>query len=278
MAIRIITSIVAICVLLPVLIFSNTLVYPIAVIVLCAIAVWEMLRCCGLHRRPGISIPLLICAAFPLYAYFERDRAVFISTGMALLVLLALYLFAFLVFQRGDLTLQDIGIPFLTCFYVIAAFCSLVLLRYATAQGSYVYLICFIGAWVTDIFAYFVGRLLGRHKLIPRISPKKTVEGSVGGIVFCVLSMLLYGWLIDQVSDGAVQANYWMLAASGVFISLVSQIGDLTMSAVKRTYGIKDYGKLFPGHGGVLDRFDSVLAVALVLSVITAIGPLFTLA
>jgi phosphatidate cytidylyltransferase len=151
----------------------------------------------------------------------------------------------------------------------------LTVLRYTGADGKYLYLICFIGAWVTDTFAYFAGRLFGKHKLIPEISPKKTIEGSIGGIVFCVIAMVLYGWIVVQITNGAVRANYWMLAVSGLFVSFVSQIGDLTMSAVKRTYGIKDYGKLFPGHGGVLDRFDSVLAVSIVLCVLSSVGNLF---
>jgi phosphatidate cytidylyltransferase len=87
--------------------------------------------------------------------------------------------------------------------------------------------------------------------------------------------MLLYGFIVQRISGGDIQANYLMLGVSGLFISFVSQIGDLCMSALKRTYGIKDFGKLFPGHGGVLDRFDSVLAVSLVLLLVTSFGPLF---
>ena len=220
----------------------------------------------------------MISAIYPLYGYFERDRADFAAVGMAMLVVWALYLFTYLVFMRGKISLQEVGIPFFACFYIIAAFSGIIMLRYSSEDGKYLYLICFIGAWVTDTFAYFAGRLFGKHKLIPEISPKKTVEGSIGGIIFCILAMLLYGFIVNTITDGAVKANYLMLAASGLFISFVSQIGDLAMSAVKRTYGLKDYGKLFPGHGGVLDRFDSVLAVALVLSVLSSLGNLFVMA
>jgi phosphatidate cytidylyltransferase len=88
--------------------------------------------------------------------------------------------------------------------------------------------------------------------------------------------MIGYGWLVQLISGGAVSANYLVLGISGLFIAVVAQVGDLLMSAIKRTYGIKDYGKLFPGHGGVLDRFDSVMAVAVVLAVISSITNLFT--
>ena len=278
MVVRIITAFVAILVLLPILIFSDTLVLPIAAAAFSVIAVFEMLRCCGLHKKLWICVPMLLSAFYPIYAYYERDRGAFAATGMAVLVVWALYLFTYLVLKRGKSSIQEIATAFLSCFYIIAAFSGLVLLRYASDDGQYVYLICFFGAWVTDTFAYFCGRLFGKHKLIPEISPKKTVEGSIGGIVFCVLSMLLYGYIVCSVSDGTVTANYWMLAVSGLFISFVSQIGDLCMSAVKRTYGIKDFGKLFPGHGGVLDRFDSVLAVALVLLLATSFGNFFVMA
>ena len=158
----------------------------------------------------------------------------------------------------------------------VAAFVALAWLRYRVPAGNYVYLICFIGAWVTDTFAYFSGYLFGKHKLIPDVSPKKTVEGSIGGTLFCILAMIGYGWLVQLISGGAVSANYLVLGISGLFIAVVAQVGDLLMSAIKRTYGIKDYGKLFPGHGGVLDRFDSVMAVAVVLAVISSITNLFT--
>ena len=108
----------------------------------------------------------------------------------------------------------------------------------------------------------------GKHKLIPDVSPKKTVEGSIGGIVFCILFLTLFGFIVDLLNP-ALEANLLIFALAGLFVSVVAQVGDLSMSVIKRTYGIKDYGKLFPGHGGILDRFDSVLAVSVVLLVFT---------
>ena len=278
MVVRIITAVVAILVLVPILIFSDTIVLPIAATIFCAIAVYEMLRCCGVHRKVGIALPLLLSAIFPYFAFHWPGRVTLSTVAMAGLIFLSLYFFTYLVFKRGKSSPQEVAVPFFCCFYIVAAFSAIVLLRCGSADGKYVYLICFIGAWVTDTFAYFCGRLFGKHKLIPEISPKKTVEGSIGGVIFCVLSMLLYGYIVHKVSGGTAEANYLMLGISGLVISFVSQIGDLCMSALKRTYGIKDFGKLFPGHGGVLDRFDSVLAVSLVLLLVTSFGPLFTVA
>ena len=144
--------------------------------------------------------------------------------------------------------------------------------------GKHIYLLTFICAWTTDTFAYFTGRLLGRHKLIPAVSPKKTIEGAIGGVVFCVGATVLFGFIIEKFFNpsGDISANYLVLAISGVAISVISQVGDLIMSLIKRLYGIKDYGKIFPGHGGILDRFDSVMAVSVVLTFICSYFNLFT--
>jgi len=128
---------------------------------------------------------------------------------------------------------------------------------------------------VTDTFAYFSGRLFGKHKLIPAVSPKKTVEGSVGGTLFAVILTVLYGFVIGQVSEAT--PNYIALAVVALVVSLLSQCGDLVMSLVKRRFGIKDYGKLFPGHGGVLDRFDSVVITAPTLYFLITLVPNFHL-
>ena len=135
------------------------------------------------------------------------------------------------------------------------------------AGGSHLYLLAFIGAWVTDTFAYFTGMLLGKHKLIPDVSPKKTVEGAIGGMAFCTLSFVGFACLYNQFWADGKLLPLWLMAIVGFLVSIVSQVGDLSLSLLKRKYGIKDFGKVFPGHGGVLDRFDSVLAVSIMLTV-----------
>ena len=191
---------------------------------------------------------------------------------LAAVLVISLYFFAVLTFSHGKYKLADVAILFMTVFYILAGFNSIMVLRDYELGGKYVYLTVFLGAWVTDTFAYFCGMLFGRggkHKLIPDVSPKKTVEGCIGGIVFCVIAMLLFGVIVEK-SVPSIQSNLWVFAVGGVAVSVVAQIGDLSMSVIKRTYGIKDYGKLFPGHGGILDRFDSVIAVSTVLLVVTS--------
>ena len=136
-------------------------------------------------------------------------------------------------------------------------------------NGEFYWIFMFIGAWMTDVFTYFTGRLFGKHKLIPEISPKKTVEGAIGGTVFCVLGFVIYAIILREHFN--VMVSVWICALTGLLAAIVSQIGDLAMSALKRHYGIKDFSNLLPGHGGILDRFDSIIAVAVVLAIFASV-------
>ncbi len=272
---RIITAIVALCVFVPILIFADTAVLPIGLAFCTVLATYEMLGCTGLRRSVAVSAPFYLCAvAFPfLIRYLPQDGKITLEqiAGSAVL-LTVLYLFGVLIFSKGKYKVTDISAALMCIFYALVGLCAILFVHDRVAGGKYIYLIAFIGAWVTDTFAYFCGMLFGRggkHKLIPEVSPKKTVEGSIGGIVFCVLAMILFGWIVEK-ADAAFHANYLLLAVGGLVISIVAQIGDLAMSVIKRHYGIKDYGFIFPGHGGVLDRFDSVIAVSVVLAVFTS--------
>ena len=118
--------------------------------------------------------------------------------------------------------------------------------------------IVFIIAFGTDIFAYFVGMAIGKHKMCPNLSPKKSWEGAIGGLVFAVILTVVYAYFVFGGSPTGIK---WALVL-GIIGSVMSQCGDLAASAIKRQIGIKDYGKLLPGHGGILDRFDSVLFAA----------------
>lgn len=273
---RIITAIVALCVFVPILIFANTPALPIGLAFCSILAVYEMLGCTGLRRSVAVSIPFYLCAAaIPFIIRYCPEYLFKIAVSATLLTVL--YLFAVLIFSKGKYTIPDISVSFFGIFHALVGFCAIIYVHDLVDGGAYVYLIAFIGAWVTDTFAYFCGMLFGRggkHKLIPEVSPKKTVEGSIGGIVFCVLAMILFGFIIEKI-DSAFHANYLLLAIGGLAISIVAQIGDLSMSVIKRHYGIKDYGFIFPGHGGILDRFDSVIAVSVVLAVFTTFFRLF---
>lgn len=274
---RIITALVALCVFIPVIVFADVKpVLAVGVAVCAVLAVYELLKCIGLHRSVWLSVPFYLCeAGMPFLIAYLPGEVTRVGVGAALTVLL--YLFAVLVFSRGTLSLTDVLTAYAGLLYTTVGLCAILYLHDCVSGGKYIYLLAFLGAWITDSFAYFCGMLFGRggkHKLIPEISPKKTVEGSIGGIVFCVLSMILFGLIVEKI-DPAFSANYAVLAVGGLLISIVAQIGDLSMSVIKRHYGIKDYGWIFPGHGGILDRFDSVIAVSIVLAVFTSFFDLF---
>lgn len=273
---RIITGLVALAVFIPFLVFSDTWVFGFAMAVCSVISVFEILRCVKLHKKLAVSLPLLAFgAALPMYVYFAGGQIAFLRVALPCALLCVLWLLAVAVFGSEHISLPELSTAAFLSFYVICAFSSILFLRYYDELGAYTYLLIFIGAWITDSFAYFCGVLFGKHKLIPQISPKKTVEGSIGGIFFCGLAFVLYGYLLRHWFHIATDFNYLLLFGYGVVVSVVSQIGDLAMSAVKRHYQIKDYGKILPGHGGILDRFDSILAVSTVLFVLNEISTVF---
>lgn len=258
---RVVTAIFIILVTAPLCLFSHTVAWPVFVAAMSVMAVFEMLGCVGTRRKIAVSAPaLLMAAVFPFaLRYGGASYDVLLIFMIAMFVYL-IYLFAISVFSHGKLVLEDVFASYATAFYIIASFGALVLLR-DRDFGLYLVILTLYGPWISDVFAYFCGRLFGRHKLIPDVSPKKTVEGAVGGVVFCALAAILYGFILKTFIGEISSVSYVSLALIGAVIAVISQIGDLIMSHIKRKYGIKDYGFILPGHGGILDRFDSVLGV-----------------
>lgn len=270
MRIRSITALIGVVILLPVLFFSHTWVLPLAAAFFAVMGMFEMMRCLGVHKNFVVTVPLyLIAGAMPVVARLLGSIPSFGSTALFVLMVYFFYLMAVTLLSNGKLTFGKSAEIFAAGTYVILAFSAIVMVRDCNETGRYVYLLIFIAAWITDIFAYLCGRLFGRNKLIPAVSPHKTVEGSVGGIVFCIIACVVFGAVTAALTQA--QPNYLFLGVSGLLLSVCAQIGDLIASLIKREYGIKDYGKLFPGHGGVMDRFDSIAAVALVLLMLCAL-------
>ena len=276
---RIITAIFIVAVMLPILIFSEYIVYPIALAIFSLFATFEVYRVIGIEKKWVVAIPAyLISFAAPLCTHeiflgqdFEKSNYILITVAAIFVYLL--YIMGAAVFSKGSLTVATISKAFLVFTYVVISFTSLSLIRYLEYGNINLFLV-FIAAWGCDTFAYFTGYLFGKHKLIPEISPKKTVEGAIGGVVFAVIFFILYGIVIEAVTDA--EANYIVLSVSGFILAIVSQIGDLIASLIKREHGVKDYSNLLPGHGGIMDRFDSILSVATPLIAICIIFPPFT--
>ncbi len=279
MKIRTITSVFILLVTIPLIVFSKYIIYALAVSALCVMATFEMLRALGVEKNWLLSVPAYILAPLmPFACYFvEPDTTfVYLLTIAALMFTYLIYLMGVSVFSKGKIPFSLISKIFTAMTYVIVSFSSMSIIRYIDEQvGVYQLALLFIVSWICDSAAYIVGSLIGKHKLIPEISPKKTVEGAVGGVVFAGICYMLFGLIVDLAVEG-MKVNYIALAFFGIILAVVSQLGDLVASVIKREHGVKDYGTLLPGHGGIMDRFDSILAVSTILLILCIVIPPFT--
>jgi phosphatidate cytidylyltransferase len=263
---RIISSIVGLILLITVIALGK-LELGAAIFILSLVALYEFYNSVsniGLKPVKFIGyiscIPIIVIGLngqFSKVPLIIRKLETFDAVFFGLIVLIFI-LFALIIFQHKKYNINDIAITLFGIFYVTFLFSYIVLIRNFDRGYLLIWLV-FIGAWATDTFAYFSGRLFGKTKLIPDISPKKTVAGSVGGILGCILVMYAYGMIF---------LNYipsYHFVIMGILCGTISQIGDLAASSIKRYVGVKDYGNIMPGHGGILDRFDSILFVAPVI-------------
>ena len=213
------------------------------------------------NRAPGVWGFVFLAFYYVALRLWDVEEFALFFLIAYLLALLAVYVFTFPKYKT-----EEIAEAFLGFVYVPVMLSFIWQTRMLPIEGestSLVYFLIFICSWGCDTCAYASGMLLGRHKLAPVLSPKKSVEGAVGGVVGAALIGYIYGvFFLPEPLDGA------LLCAAG---AVVSQVGDLAASAIKRNHGIKDYGKLIPGHGGILDRFDSVIVTAPIIYILAVI-------
>lgn len=256
MKVRVIAALVLIPVLLAVLFIAPPILLTVAVGIVCAVGAYELLDNTGLVKNIRITCyAMLFAFCVPIWCECGMLEGI---ARLGIFVLTAL-LFAEMLLSHGRLPVSEVCLCYvggLVIPYLLSALVRLMDL----GSGRNVIVIPFILAYMADTGAYFVGSAWGRHKLAPNISPKKSVEGLIGGVVTTVLGMLLYCWIMDTAFNANV--NYLYAITYGIIGALGGTFGDLSFSAIKRQAGIKDYGNLIPGHGGVLDRFDSVIITA----------------
>ena len=270
---RVITAIVALIIFFPVLYFASTAVFPIAIGILAAVAGYELASCAGFGGLKFWYINLPAGAYCFLVTMCARIKDMFPNTVpqnahvyTLVFVLTAAFVFYVMcvsVFAFGKAKASRLMATVAMSFFAAAAFYSFVKVR---DYAVYDYLLILIAAWMTDTFAIFGGKLFGKKKLCPNLSPKKTVAGMISGIVGAVVGFAVYG-LIMELAFGS-DINYLLRMALAVPASLIAQLGDLSASALKRDFGVKDYGKLFPGHGGMVDRFDSIIPTSIVSTIL----------
>lgn len=252
---RIISSIIGIVPFIAAIVFSDwsagLLMFILAVIALNEL--YSAFREMGIKPLSLIGyascITLIIIPFNPGFTGFRFQVSVY-----ALLAIMVLYV----VMRFPKTNVMDLIVTVFGIVYVVFQLSFIILIR-TMDNGIWYVWIAFIGAWSADTAAYFTGTFLGKNKLIPSVSPKKTVEGSIGGVIGAAILTGIYGVIAAGMG---VELKVLHFVVMGLMCGVISQLGDLFASTIKRHCGIKDFGWLMPGHGGVLDRFDSVIFTA----------------
>lgn len=235
-------------------------ILAITLYVISNVAFLELTKACEIRTDKKLNAlemtGLLAIAAYYLLIFFAETHTYFmIAVILLLMALMFVYVFAYPKF-----TANQVMATYFSLIYA-PVMLSFIFLTRQLEHGVYLVWMIFISSWISDTCAYLVGVLIGKHKLVPQLSPKKTIEGSLGGIIGSAVVGALFGFFLLDKTLGGHQFGV-MLFVIGAIGSVISQVGDLAASAIKRNHDIKDYGKLIPGHGGIMDRFDSVIFTA----------------
>lgn len=249
---RILTSAVGLVFFFAVLLANET-VFATAIAVIILIALYEMHK--AISPKKAVTIVSVVSAVIIFVGIIFQNVMPTIILSMMMYMITSIYL-------HGKCDFKEIYSSAFVTYFVTLFFGSLIRLR--TDYGSESVFLVFLFAWITDSGAYFAGRFFGKHKLMPKVSPKKTVEGAVGGVVCTIVFTCIYLFVLKNIFgiDNIGGASYTGVSVLAVIASVLSQFGDLAASALKRDCKVKDFGTLLPGHGGIMDRFDSVVFIA----------------
>lgn len=219
------------------------------------VGLFELYRVLKIEKTPLSAIGYLACAAYYGLIWFDGHEYVTLMAIAVLMCLMSFYVFTFPKYKTEEVTVAFFGV-----FYVAVMLSYLYQVRQMPG-GLYLVWLIFFSSWGCDTCAYCAGKLFGKHKMTPILSPKKTIEGAIGGVAGSAALGYVYGMLLEhRMLD---LSNPCMACALACAVAaLISQIGDLAASAIKRNHQVKDYGHLIPGHGGILDRFDSMIFTA----------------
>jgi phosphatidate cytidylyltransferase len=257
---RVLVAVIGVPILVYVVLWAPVIVMAAALMLLAGIGAMELQKCVSGEKKNNTLIGLsAFCAIFTVDWYYERPE--YISL---LFVLFLLLFFAYAVREAGEVKFNQIMAGLFGSFAIGYAFSAFLRLERSGVHRAYL-LLPFILSFACDTFAFFAGKAFGKHKLAPKVSPHKTVEGSVGGLLGNLVCGLLFAFVMDR---SGYSISYGAMALLALACGVVAQLGDLSFSLIKREFGIKDYGHLFLEHGGVLDRFDSVLFVTPVIEII----------
>lgn len=281
---RVITGVLGALFGLAVLAFMFTPVLGIVIAVVSLIASYEIQHVAKIENKLLMIINIVLAAFMP----FVYEYKLFSKLPFPTYVIAIVYVIIMMFIMLGNYKktkFEDVVMSMFCGVIVPYVMSTITLLRNLCLsrpdlfQQSHVFFIIFtalLSAWLNDTFAYFVGRKFGKHKLAPNISPKKSVEGAIGGIVITMLFNLAFFFIFDYFFFKNDTIKWWMIPATSMFLSAISIGGDLSASVIKRNFGEKDFGTIFPGHGGIMDRFDSYSFVMpmlyAIISLILSVG------
>lgn len=266
MVTRIISAAIGIAIAIVVLFLHATPAFNLVVAALAVIMLYELLsanKCLQYKFHSGVCFAF--AAAMPFLLEYTEGMEIIYIFGTSCILLL----FAGSIAKHKEITFEKVAYMFTVSLLTTLPMCCLISLENADSVHGVCYIVlCLAGAWLGDSGAYFVGtfwKFWEKHKLCPEISPKKTWEGAVGGVLTVGLVFAAYAFcyqLVQGYRGYNFEVNYLYLVLMGLVCGVLGIIGDLSASLIKRQYGIKDFGNIMPGHGGLMDRFDSVLFVA----------------
>lgn len=264
---RVIAAVVLLPLLLVIVLALPKLITAVLFGVLCAIGAWELLGGTGLVKNPRLQIYAMVSGF--LVGIWSGIGAPY-GWGLLWVLIFVAVLFGEMMMEHTKLRFEKLCITMVAGLLIPYLLTSLVRIH-SGSNGRHLIMLPFVIAFLSDSCAYFVGLALGKHKLAPVISPKKTVEGLIGGVVGGMAGVAIYALVLDLAFGFTVHYGFALLY--GFVGTFAAVFGDLCFSVIKRQTGIKDYGNLIPGHGGVLDRFDSMITVGPLVEVLMILIP-----
>ena len=274
MKVRILSAGIGIFLTSLVLLFYETLVLNFAVSVICSIMVYEIFKMTKIYDK---SVFAFIVSEIYALAFPFLDISGILDLHLILMMSYFICLVVVLLKNHEKIKVSELIFCVSFCVFAIHCMTNIIYIRDNFSPYSLYYILLFLFiSWLCDTGAYFIGTRFGRNKLVPKISPNKTVEGVLGGVAFVVISMVAFNFVFLTVIYSNIHVNFielFVIILVGIVFSI---LGDLLASIVKRQYKIKDFGNIMPGHGGILDRFDSLILVFAVLYPIIRIFPIIS--
>lgn len=255
---RVLSALVALPIVIAAIYFGDIYIYLLVCLAAC-VGIFEFNRAFGYKDQKFLLwLSLVATVVYTICFYIDRRDVAKTILGFVFMVEMAAYVLSYPKIEIKQVLINIVGFV-----YIPYMLMHVLLIREGLSQGKVLVWLVILISFGSDTFAYFTGVTLGKHKLAPILSPKKTVEGAIGGMVGSVIICIAYGMFLDGAGYLTLgKEAYLSLIGLGFIGSLFSQIGDLVGSAIKRETKIKDFGHLIPGHGGILDRLDSIIFVA----------------